>query len=136
MKEIEGRNGGKLNPSEKGDAAKPGAGRPVGSISAKTRLKKLLASSIKRKNELTGSEEKKTIGDFLDIALVVKALGGDVAAYREITDRVDGKVDQKVITEDVSKPKVSQMNEKHLKALEKAFGNTNHTSKQGEEPQK
>lgn len=136
MKEVAGRNGGKVRVMEKGDPAQPGAGRPVGSISAKTRLKKLLASTIKRTNALTGEEGKKTVGDFLDLAIVVKALGGDVAAYREIIDRVDGKVVQKVETEDVSKPKVSQMEEKHLKALEKAFGNTNHTSKQGEESQK
>lgn len=136
MKEIAGKNGGKVRISEKGDPAQPGAGRPVGSISAKTRLKKLLASQLKRRNPLTDQEETITIGEHIDLALMVKALGGDVAAYREITDRVDGKVVQKVETEDVSKPKITPMSEAQLKALNKAFGNNNNTSKSGEELQK
>ena len=92
MRKVSGKRGGTLNHLEKGDVL-PGAGRPKGLQNSKTRLKILLEILTDKKNPLTG--KPLTAAEMIDFALFKKAAGGDVTAYREIMDRVEGKVIQK-----------------------------------------
>ena len=55
MKEVRGRNGGKLLVREKGDPAPEGAGRPKGSKSFSTLLANALDKAV-GKDEATGNE--------------------------------------------------------------------------------
>lgn len=50
MKEVAAKNGGTLNPREKGDPAPPGAGRPAGSISFKKLANQILDGKISRED--------------------------------------------------------------------------------------
>jgi hypothetical protein len=70
-------------------------GRPIGSLNTKTRLKYLLEVIQKKKNPLTNEDEEMSVAEQLDLSLVLKALKGDVQAYREVFDRYEGKVVQK-----------------------------------------
>ena len=82
--------------AEKGDPAHPNGGRPKGSPNTKTRLRKLFEMVVDKKNPITGETETFTGAELLDMAIFVKAAKGDVAAYRELLDRVEGKVSQPV----------------------------------------
>jgi hypothetical protein len=102
MKTTKGRNGGTLKTLEKGDTL-PNKKSRKGVPNAKTRLKLLLELIIERENPLTGAE-KMTAAEAIDIALWNRAARGDVPAYREIIDRVDGKVSQQLEVNNTSMP--------------------------------
>jgi hypothetical protein len=93
MKTTKGRNNGILKTLEPGDKL-PGAGHPKGQQNTATRMKRLFELVVIDKNPITGKNEKFTGAELLDMALFKKALKGDVNAYREIMDRVEGKVIQ------------------------------------------
>ena len=95
MKAIKGKNGGTLITREKGDKALPGVGHP-GGPNTKTRLNKILSQKYKRINPLSGEEETFTVAEMLDMAMVAEGLGGNVRAYQEIIDRIEGKITQPV----------------------------------------
>jgi hypothetical protein len=92
MKKNQGRHGGTLQTPEKGDPSPNPAGKPKGTLNTATRMKRLFELVVERKNPLTGKKEIFTGAELLDMALFKKALKGDVNAYREIMDRVEGKV--------------------------------------------
>lgn len=97
MRTIKGKRGGYINLLEKGETANP-RGRPKGHQNTATRMKKLFELVDTDKNPLTGKDEKFTGAELLDMALFKKALKGDVNAYREIMDRVEGKVSTPIDT--------------------------------------
>lgn len=68
------------------------SGRPKGIVNTKTRLLRLLQLTQKKRNPVTGEMEDFNIAEQMDMALIAKALKGDVLAYREILDRFEGKV--------------------------------------------
>lgn len=80
-----------LKPAKKGEIRNPN-GRGKGHLNVKTRMLKLFKTVVEQQNPLTGKDEKFTVDEMLDMALVGKALSGDVPAYREIMDRVEGKI--------------------------------------------
>src|SRR5690348_4080797 len=82
-----------LKPPKKGEVRNP-KGKPKGVEHSKTRLKRLLELTQKMKNPVTGKEENFTIAEQMDLALIAKARKGDVLAYREILDRLEGKPKQ------------------------------------------
>jgi len=57
-------------------------------------MRRLFDLVVKKKNPITGKDEKFTGAEMLDMAIFARALKGDVIAYREIMDRVEGKVSQ------------------------------------------
>lgn len=61
---------------------------------SKTRLLRLLSMIQKKKNPVNDQLEEFTVAEQLDMALMAKALKGDVAAYKEIFDRLEGKSQQ------------------------------------------
>ena len=88
-------------PPKKGEVRNP-KGRGKGHLNVKTRMLKLFKVVVEQQNPLTGNEEKFTVAEMLDMAIVGKALSGDVPAYREIMDRVEGKVTTSIEVENIN----------------------------------
>lgn len=80
---------------QKGESGNP-AGRPKGIPNAKTRYRRLLELTSKKANPVTGEMEEFTQLELMDIAIFNKALKGDMVAYKEIMDRLEGKSQQSV----------------------------------------
>ncbi len=70
-------------------------GRKKGVENSKTRLKRLLEIVQDVKNPITGEYEEFSVMEQMDMKLVLKAMKGDIQAYREILDRLEGKSTQK-----------------------------------------
>ena len=83
-----------LTPWKPGQSGNP-AGKPKGTEHSSTRLKRLLGAVGKMKNPLTKREEEFTGLEMMDAAIISRAMKGDVGAYREILDRLEGKVPAK-----------------------------------------
>ena len=73
-------------------------GRPVGA----TNKDKPFRAALVRALEIADNNPKKL--DELARALIAKAKTGDVAALREVSDRLDGRVPQAVVGDDGSEP--------------------------------
>ena len=83
-----------LTPWKPGQSGNP-AGKPKGTEHSSTRLKRLLEAVGKMKNPLTGQMEEFSGLEMMDAAIIARAMKGDVGAYREILDRLEGKVPAK-----------------------------------------
>ena len=84
--------GQKFQPGQSGNPA----GKPRGTQHSSTRLRRLLDAVQKAKNPVTKQEEEFTTLELMDAAMISRALKGDVKAYREILDRVEGKPSQPI----------------------------------------
>lgn len=90
---------------KKGQSGNPN-GRPKGVENSKTRLLRLFSLLQTKVNPVTGQKEEFTILEQMDMAIVAKALKGDIRAYNELMDRFEGKPDQTVKNEGVSAIKI------------------------------
>ena len=70
-------------------------GRKKGVQNSKTRLLRLLEIVKDERNPITGEFEEFSVMEIMDMKLVQKAMKGDIQAYREILDRLEGKSTQK-----------------------------------------
>jgi hypothetical protein len=85
-----------LKPFEKGQSGNP-KGRPKGAISSKTILSRFLSLVEKGvKNPVTGEFEDMTVAEVMNLSIIAKARKGDLSAYREILDRLEGKAQQSI----------------------------------------
>ena len=82
-----------LIPAQKGEIRNPN-GRPKGVPNSKTRLLRLLELVQTKTNPITGEKEEFTIAEQLDMVLINKALKGDLNAYKELFDRLEGRAKQ------------------------------------------
>lgn len=86
-----------LKPFKKGeDERRNMAGKPKGVEHSSTRLKRLLELTQQMKNPITGEVEGFSVAEQMDLALIAKARKGDVQAYREIFDRLEGKAQNNI----------------------------------------
>tara|TARA_R110000787_G_scaffold21536_3_gene63635 strand:- start:486 stop:830 length:345 start_codon:yes stop_codon:yes gene_type:complete len=74
-----------LKPFKKGESGNP-SGRPKGSLNRSTIARRWLETERKGKNPLTGKDEILTQEDIITLALIRKAMEGDVAAYKALMD--------------------------------------------------
>lgn len=84
-----------LTPFKPGQSGNP-AGKPPGIPNAKTRYKRILELITEKTNPVTGETEKFTQLELMDMAIFNKALKGDLASYKEIMDRLEGRSAQSV----------------------------------------
>lgn len=87
-----------LKPFQSGQSGNPN-GRPKGIPNAKTRYRRLLELTQKKTNPVTGEIEEFTVAEQMDMKIFDKALKGDLQAYREIMDRLEGKPSQFITNE-------------------------------------
>ena len=80
-----------LIPPEKGEVRNPN-GRPIGSKNTKTILERFLNLEMKQKNPFTQEIEQMTVLELMNLKQIANALEGDLAAFREIIDRHEGKI--------------------------------------------
>ncbi len=78
---------------EKGVSGNP-KGRPPGIPNAKTRYQRMLGLLEEVKNPVTGEMEKLPLIEVMDLQLFKKARNGDIKAYQEIMNRLEGKAAQ------------------------------------------
>lgn len=92
-----------LIPAKKGEVRNP-KGRGKGVPNAKTRYQRILNLIEKVKNPVTGEIEEFTVAEIMDMKIMQKARSGDLPAYKEIMDRLEGKAAQSVdVTSDGEK---------------------------------
>jgi len=75
----------------KGQSGNPN-GRPKGSLNRATLVEKWLTAKKSGKNPWTENIEEMDVQDFMTLALIGKAMKGDVAAFKELMDSAYGKV--------------------------------------------
>ena len=76
---------------KKGESGNP-AGRPVGARNRSTIVKQWLEVKKRAKNPISNKEEELEIQDMMVLALINKALKGDVNAFKELMDSGYGKL--------------------------------------------
>lgn len=81
-----------LTPIQPGEVRNPN-GRPKGSKNRATVLKGLLKIKVKQKNPLKdGKEETMSVEQIIELALIKKAMGGDVRAIQLVSEKMYGKI--------------------------------------------
>ena len=83
---------------KEGESGNP-SGRPVGSRNRATIVKEWLEAKKKAKNPLNEQEELLEVQDMITLAVIGKALKGDVNAYKELMDSAYGKL---LTTQDIT----------------------------------
>ena len=82
-----------LIPAKKGEIRNP-KGRTKGVPNSKTRLLRLLELVSVQTNPITGEKEEFSVAERLDLVILQKAFKGDLNAYKELMDRLEGKAKQ------------------------------------------
>ena len=78
-------------PPKPGEVRNPN-GRPKGSRNRSTIAREWLEMEMQQNNPITKQKEKMQVQDAVTLALIGKALKGDVAAFRELMDSAYGKL--------------------------------------------
>jgi hypothetical protein len=81
-----------LKPFQVGNPGGPG--RPKGVPNSKTRLLRLLELVQVKTNPITGEKEEFSVAEQLDLIVLQKAFKGDLRAYQELMDRLEGRAKQ------------------------------------------
>lgn len=83
-----------IRPPKPGEIRNP-KGRGKGVKNTRTIIRDFLNATQDKKNPISGETEKLSIHQQMVLALIGKVMKGDVAAFRELIDRFEGKVVQK-----------------------------------------
>lgn len=83
-------------PPKKGEPSRNPNGRPKGVRNRSTIVRYWLEAIKEAKNPITGQLEQLPIQDQIVLALIGKALKGDVAAFKELMDSGHGKITEKI----------------------------------------
>ena len=84
-----------LKPFKEGyDERRENNGRKKGVPNSKTRLLRLLELVQVKTNPITGEKEEFTVAEQLDLVVLQKAFKGDLRAYQELMDRLEGRAKQ------------------------------------------
>ncbi|HON21127.1 MAG TPA: DUF5681 domain-containing protein [Bacteroidales bacterium] len=95
-------------PAKKGEVRNP-KGRPKGSRNRSTIVKYWLEMTKKGRNPITEMAEVLEIQDFMTLVQIVKALKGDLNAYRELMDSAYGRIENNVkLNANVNSSQMSQ----------------------------
>jgi hypothetical protein len=87
---------------KKGESGNPD-GRPKGSLSAKTIIKKWLELEDDWVNPVTKEKVKMTQYDIIALQQIAKARRGDTKAFDSVLDRVEGKPKQEIdVNQDIT----------------------------------
>ena len=105
---------------EPGTSGNPN-GRPKGVPNAATRYKRFLQLVQAGKNPVTGAQEEFTVAELMDLQQIAKALKGDLQAYREILDRLEGKAKQPVEMSGSTTATDGEFTDEQLAALQAAL---------------
>lgn len=80
-----------LTPFPKGVSGNP-KGRPKGTKNTKTILERFLNVQMKQTNPFTKLEEDLSVQELMNLVQIKRALDGDLGAFKELTDRLEGKL--------------------------------------------
>lgn len=92
-----------LTPWPKGVSGNP-KGLPKGTIQLKTLFRRVMDHEISGMDKETGEILKKKSIEWVIKKHLMKALSGDMAAIKEVYDRYDGKVAQKITGDEDGAP--------------------------------
>ena len=73
-------------------------GRIKGVKNTKTILNDFLSCEMLQTNPFTKKEEKMIVKELINLVQIKKAIEGDLNSYKEITDRTEGKIGDKLET--------------------------------------
>ena len=85
----------------------PNESKRVPKLHSKTILERFLSIEKDMTNPLTGLEDKLSIAEIMHLKQIANAVQGDLSAYKEIIDRLEGKtkiIEEKTI--DISEKKI------------------------------
>jgi hypothetical protein len=111
---------------KKGQSGNPN-GRPKGSLNTKTILERFLSIEKNMINPLTMQKENLSIAELMALRQINNALNGELPAYKEIIDRMEGKATNQIdITTggekiNTPKPDLSKLSTATLLELQKSF---------------
>lgn len=98
---------------------KPKCGRPKGSVSITDSLRRSLCRIAEGKDPIDKRATSMPMRDWVGVALIAKAASGDVAAIKELLNRVEGAVTEKMeLTGSDGKP----IEIEHSRRLQEAWG--------------
>lgn len=80
---------------KKGQSGNP-LGKPKGIINSKTILERFLSIQKEMVNPLNDELESMSIAELMHLKQIANAMQGDLAAYKEIIDRLEGKTTNKI----------------------------------------
>jgi len=108
---------------KKGQSGNP-KGRPKGSKSIRSIIKKYLEKEINHKNPLTGKDENLSVQDHMILTAIAKAISGDDRAREDVLNRLYGKpkehINIKTEKDDMSEEEINEELER-LEKLDEQF---------------
>lgn len=109
-----------LIPFKPGDERAKKGGRPKGSRNMQDILIELFGKEVFSRDPITGEDRNITVKERLALSLIGKAMKGDVPAFKELMDRAEGKVTDKVdVTTSAADPfDPTKLTTEELKTLE------------------
>lgn len=104
---------GNLKSWKKGESGNP-KGRPKGSKNRSTVIRELLEITQNSQNTITGNPEKLSVEQQITLAIIGKALKGDVNAYEKLMNSAYGMAKQETENKHIIQDKFEEMTDEEL----------------------